>query len=307
MPSALLTPSSVHINKPLTNLARGYTPPLNVAERVFPVVMVVKESDRYFRFNKEELQETGNDENLRANGALANEFTWDVTDTSYLAHEYARRMLVTDRVVRNADVPIQPSQTTTRKLKDLLMIAQERRVQAIAQSTAIFTNTNAASIKWDQSTAIIEQEVDEAKRQILLNAGVIANSMLLSFQAANAVKRWLKAQAQTTYSEWLSKNMLPPVLWGLETIVAEAVRNTANSNQTESLGFIWNDNVLIFHKQPSATITDQSAGYILRARDWQVKTYREEAREGNWHECSVIEDEVTVDPNSGYIVSDVIT
>lgn len=306
MPSANLTPSSVHINVPLSNLARGYTPPLMVAERVFVPVPVLKESDRYYQFNKEELQ-ANNENTLRANGALASEFTWDVSDTSYLAHEYAKRQLITDRVVRNADPPIQPSMTTTRKLKDLLMLGQEKRIQAIAQSAAIITNNVAASIKWDQSTAIIEEEVDTAKEQILLNAGVSPNAMLLSFQAANAVKRWLKAQAQTTYSEWLTKNMLPPVLWGLETIIGEAVENTANPTAAETLAFVWNDNVLIFFKQSAPTLNDRSLGYILRARDWQVKTYREEARDGNWHQCSVIQDEVTIDANSGYLITDVIT
>ena len=306
MPSGNLTVSSVHINKPLTNLARGYTPPLMVAERVFPVVSVVKESDRYYQFQKEELQ--ANSENtLRAAGALASEFTWDVTDTSYLAHEYAKRQLIPDRVMNNADPPIQPGITTTRKLKDLLMLGQEKRIQAIAQSAAVITNNATPTIKWDQSTATIEDDVDTAKETILLNAGVRATSMLLSYQAANAVKRWLKAQAQTTYSEWLSQNMLPPVLWGLETIVAEAVENTADPAAAETLAYVWNDNVLVFNKQTAPTIQDRSLGYILRPQEWEVKTYREEARKGNWHECSVIQAEETVDASSGYLITDVIT
>lgn len=305
MPSANLGPESVHINAVLTNLARGYTPPLFVAERVFPVVAVVKESDRYYQFNKEELQ--ADDENtLRANGALASEFTWDVTDTSYLAHEYAKRQLITDRVMRNADPPIQPGITTTRKLKSLLMLGEEKRVQAIAQSTALITQTAAAAISWDSSTANIEEEVDIAKEQILLGAGVLPNAILMSFQVANAVKRWLKAQAQTTYSEWLSKNMLPPQLWGLETIEAVAVENTADKAQAEVLATVWNDNVLVFNKQSAPTLQDRSLGYILRAQDWQLKTYREEARDGLWHQCNVIEDEVLVDASSGYIISNTI-
>ncbi len=303
---ANLTISSVHINVPLSNLARGYTPPLFIAERVFPVVTVQKEADSYFQFGKEELQ--ADEENtLRADGALASEFSWDVTNTSYLAHEYAKRMLITDRIVRNADAAVQPGINTTKKLKDLLMLGQEKRVQAIAQSAAIFTNTGVPAIRWDQATATIEADVDAAKAQVLLNAGVMPNSWLMSFTTANFIKQWLKAQAQTTYSEWLSKNMLPPVLWGLETIIGEAVENTANPEAAENLAFVWTDNSLIFHKQTSPTLQDRSAGYILRAQDWEVKTYREEARKGNWFECSVIEDEVLIDASSGFLYTDVET
>jgi hypothetical protein len=303
---ANLTITSVHINKPLTNLARGYTPPGFIAERVFPVVTVEKEADSYFQFGKEDLQ--ADEENtLRADGALASEFSWDVTNTSYLAHEYAKRQLITDRIVRNADPQVQPSINTTKKLKSLLMLAQEKRVQAIAQSAAVFTNTAVPAIKWDQATATIQADVNTAKETVLLNAGVMPNAWLMNFQTANDIMRWLKNQAQTTFSEWLSKNMLPPVLWGLETIVGEAVENTANPEAAETLAYVWTDNSLIFHKQPSPTLQDRSAGYILRAQDWEVKTYREEARKGNWHECSVIEDEVTIDASCGYLWTDVLT
>jgi len=100
---------------------------------------------------------------------------------------------------------------------------------------------------------------------------------------------------------------LPPVLWGLETIIGEAVENTANPEAAETLAYVWNANSLIFHKQPSPTLQDRSAGYILRARDWEVKVYREEARNGNWNECSVIEDEVLIDFSSGYLWTNTLT
>ena len=303
---ANLTTTSVHINKPLTNLARGYTPPGFVAERVFPVVSVEKESDSYFQFGKEELM--ADEENtLRADGALASEFSWDVTNTSYLAHEYAKRQLITDRVARNADPPVQPAINTVKKLKSLLMLGQEKRVQAIAQSAAVFTNTAVPAIKWDQATAIIQTDVNTAKQQVLLNAGVLPNAWLMDYDTANHIMVWLKNAGSTTYSEWISKNELPPVLWGLETIVGQAVENTANPEADEALAYVWEDNSLIFHKQPSPTLQDRSAGYILRAQDWEVKTYREEARKGNWHECSVVEDEVTIDANCGYLWTAVLT
>lgn len=304
MPIGDATTGSVHVNAPLTMLARGYTPPQFVAERIWPVVKVNKESDVYYQFRKEELQRQVT---LRADTALANEFTWDVDTAPYLAHEYALRKIVSDRVVRNADPPVQPAMTTTKKIKDNLLMDQELRVQAFVQNAAVITQTAAPAIRWDQATAIIEEDVDTAKEIILLNAGVVANAWLMNFETANAVKRWLKAHAQTTYSEWLSKNMLPPVLWGLETIIGMGVYNTANPAAAETLANIWNDNSLIFHKQPSPTLQDRSLGYILRVQDWEVKIYREEARKGNWHECSVIEDEVLVDASSGYLWTDVIT
>lgn len=304
MPSANLTPGSVHVNAPLSNYARGYGFPNMVAERVLPVLPVQKEADVYYIFNKEELQEQ---DDLRADGDEANEMTWDVTSTAYLAEEYALRKIVTDRVIRNADAPIRPKMTTVMKLKRALMIEQERRIQALVQSASTITNTGSPTAQWDATSGQDpEADVDAAKNSVRINSGMIPNAMLLAYDVAQSLKQWLRATAWTTYGEYLSKGDLPPMLWGLETIVAGAVRNTANAAATESLADIWNDNVLIFHKDPTPDLMSPNLGWIIRAQDWTTIQYRQDSRKGEWQEVSVIEDEVVAYAAAGYLITDVL-
>ena len=54
MPSNI-TVGSVHISAPLTNLAIKYKNLALVGEKVLPIVPVVKESDKYYVFRKEEM------------------------------------------------------------------------------------------------------------------------------------------------------------------------------------------------------------------------------------------------------------
>lgn len=305
MPSADLTKSSVHIQVPLTNYAQGYGFPDMVAERVLPVIPVQKETDKYYKFNKEELQDQNT---LRADGDPASEMTWDVTSAAYIAEEYAMRKLVTDRVMRNADAVIKPKMTSVKKLKRVLMIAQERRVQALVQSTTHITNNGGVGTKWDAASGMnIRKDVDTAKDSLRRTAGVMANAMLIDYASAQAVMRYLMTTAYTTFAEWLDKNELPPVLWGLETIVGGAVRNTANAAATESLADIWTDNVLIFHKDPDPDPESPGLGYIFRAQDFQVIEYRVDERKGVMEEVSVIEDEVITHAAAGYLITDVLT
>jgi len=299
-----LTTGSVHVNAPLTNLAIKYPVVDFVAERVFPVIPVNKESDVYYEFNREELLDY---DDLRAAGAESNEIAWDVDTESYLAEEYALKYLVPKRVADNSDPPVRPAMTAVEKLKRALMLRQERRVQAIAQNAAIIVNQATPAINWNAAGAIIETDVDNAKNQIRLNAGLLPNAILMNYQVSHVVKRWLKATAWTTYREWLDQDMLPPRLWDMETIVGGAVRNTANAAADEDLDDVWNDNVLIFYKQPSPSIDMITLGYIFRAQNWMTVDWWENRRKGTFYEVSVIEDELLIAANAGYLLLSVIS
>ena len=58
------TPSDVHVNQPLTNISIAYLQSQMrfVADRIFPVIPVEKQSDRYYTYdrgdwNRNEMQE----------------------------------------------------------------------------------------------------------------------------------------------------------------------------------------------------------------------------------------------------------
>ena len=106
-------PSDVHVNVPLTNFALQFRNRAFVAEEVFPVVPVVKESDVYYTFSREELRDV---DTLRAAGARAKEVDWIPSTASYTAEEYALRHLLPDRIIANADSPVRRRLNTDAKL-----------------------------------------------------------------------------------------------------------------------------------------------------------------------------------------------
>src|SRR3990167_10297705 len=162
-------PSDVHVDAPLTNFALQLRNRSFVAEEVFPVVPVVKESDLYYTFSREELRDV---DTRRASGALAKEVEWVPSTATYTAEEYALRHLLPDRIINNADSPVRPRQTTVDKLMKWITLGQEKRVQSICQDTANVIATVAVNPKWDGTSPTIERDIDTAKDSIRNNAGV---------------------------------------------------------------------------------------------------------------------------------------
>jgi len=297
------TPKTVHVDAALTNLAIKYKNMGLVAERIFPIVKVMKESDKYYVFNREELII---EKTLRAAGSESKEITWDVSTSTYSANEHALKRLVPDRVKANADSPVRPNVTTTQKLTNKLLLAQEKRIQAIVQDTAQVTGGANPTTQWDQTSPVIENDVDAAKDGVRQAAGVEPTSIVLPYKVAQIVKRDSTVRNLIRYTVpgdiLLRNGDLPPVLWNLEVIVAGAVYNTANEGQSESISDIWNDNVLVFYKEANPSIDALSLGYIFRVNDLVVKTWRDEPRGGDMIEVSMLEDEKVVANGAGYLI-----
>ncbi len=63
-------PANVHIDQALTNFAISYRNLAMVASEILPIVPVIKESDKYYKFGREELRDI---DSARAVGAEAKE------------------------------------------------------------------------------------------------------------------------------------------------------------------------------------------------------------------------------------------
>ena len=302
-----LTVGAVHQNQALTNIAISYKNQAFVAERVFPIVRVVKEADVYYIFGKEELIDY---DFLRAAGTEAKEVTWVPTTATYSAEEYALKKIVPDRIVNNSDVAVRPMVTTATKLTKWLNLSWERRVQALAQNTGNATSSATPSPKWNGTSPDIEKDVDTAKDTVRKAAGVEPNSILMNASVRDAVKRDSTVRNLIRYTvpayELLKSGDLPPVLWNLEVIIAGAIRNTANENATESLANIWTDTVCVFYKENTPSLDTLTWGYSLRVADFSAKTYREEKRAGTFVEMSMIQDEKVVASACAYLILDTL-
>lgn len=303
------TVSSVHVDTPLTNLAIQYKNLALVAEKVLPVVTVVKESDKYYVFSREELQ-LDEKSGFRAPGAPAREITWDVTSETYSADEYAYSYLLPDRVVNNADVPVKPRLNTTKKLTNKLLNGWEYRVANYVQNTNNVGSSAQPGVLWSAASGVvIENNLDTAKDWVRQNAGIEPTSCLMSYTVKNYVKRDSTLRNLIRYTvegqggwELIRNGELPPILFNLEVIIAGAIRQSSVEGQTQTVTNIWNENVLVFYKEAAPALDALSFGYSFRVADFVTKSWRDDRRNGEFIEVSMIQDEKITSSNCSYII-----
>lgn len=302
----------VHVNTPLTNFALQFRNRAFVCEEVFPVIPVIKESDLYYTFSREELRDV---DTLRAAGAVAKEIEWVPSTAVYNAEEYALRHLLPDRIINNADSPVRPRINTTAKLMKWLMLGQEKRVQAIAQNSGNVVATVAVSPKWDGTSPTIEKDIDTAKDSVRNNAGVEPNAILLAENVKDVVKRDSTLRDLIRYvinigagnRELLTNGELPPVMFNLAIIIAGAVEDTSKLGAASSIAKIWQDSVPIFYRELSPSLDAVTWGYQMRVQNPLIVTYRDDPRRGEWIEASVLQAEELVTSNAANLLTDVLS
>ena len=305
-------PGDVHVNVPLTNFALQFRNRAFIADQVFPIISVMKESDVYYTFTREELRDV---DTLRAAGARAKEVEWVPSTASYTAEEYALRHLLPDRIINNADSPVRPRQTTVDKLMKWITLGQEKRVQSICQDTANVIATVAVNPKWDGTSPTIERDIDTAKDSIRNNAGVEPNCIVLAENVKDVVKRDSTLRDLIRYvinmgngnRELLINGELPPVMFNLRIIIAGATEDTSKLGATSSIAKMWNDSVPVFYSEQSPSLDCVTWGFIMRVQNSIVTAYRDDHRKGEYIEASMIQDEKLVTTSCGVLLTDVLS
>jgi len=312
--------SSVHVDQALTDFAVQLPLPEEfVADIIAPVVPVKKESDKFYKFYREELKLRNT---KRADGAEANELVMSQTTDTYSCEEYALKAKLTDRVRDNADSVIRPAQRRVEKVMYALRLDRENRVKTMVEDTSNWGGNTTPSTKWDAASADIEDDIKAAREAFLLNLGVYPNVAVINGEVHATIIQWLRAQpAGITLAEYRSLDKFPirgsvsvnlAGLFGIpKWVVAGAVYDSADFSKVgesnESLARLWADNCSLFFINPRPSLESVSAMYTFRSRDWLVKSWRDDAIDSTWYQVSYVCDEKIPSSAAGYILTDVLT
>lgn len=307
------SPSEVHVSVPLSNLAIKFPNPEFVGERILPVIPVMKESDKYYIHDKTDRRRIIS---LRADKDTSRRIKRGTTTDTYTAQEYALHDLVSDREKANADSAIKPVQDSVDNVLQNLLLDQEFRIR-----DAIDAGVTAEAIpspKWDGTSPTIEKDVDTAKESVRQNAGKTANRIMIPTAVKLYVKRDSTVRNLLRYT--VNKNQgevlvqdgdLPPVLWNLRVITAGSIYDSSNPGQNESITDIWGDNVLVYIFDNRVSLRQMSLGYIMRVRQGGrlttvVKRWRDNPRDSDVIQVSIIEDEKIVAATAGYQITNTL-
>lgn len=266
------TGRAIHVDVPLTNtmVAAFETAGDFVAQRLFPVVTVGNQSDKYYTLRKESwlvLHDT-----YRAPKTKSNKVEFDVSSDAYYAKEHSLESDIPLQDLANQDNSIRLRESNTALITTGLLRGLEARVAATATTSG---NHVAAPMRltgadaWDAvNSADIATQINSAHLAIFNSTGLRANTLVLDYTSYRYAKRNTRLFEMFKYRAQgpaiISDAQLLEVFDVDSLIVARSQKNNANPAQTGSFTSIWGPTALLAHVEPALSMQTMTYGLSFR-------------------------------------------
>lgn len=268
------TRSDVHVNRPLTNISIAYIQRAAdfIADKVFPIVPVMKQSDRYFSYDKKFWFQT--EARVRAPSSESAGSGFHVDNTpNYFCDVWAVHKDVDDQTRANADQPLDLDRDSTLFCTQQLMLRREKQFTSKYLSANIWTGGPGnvdftPATKWDVVGSDPMHDVDIIKTAIKQNTGFLPNTMVVSADVFFALRNNAAVLDRIKYTQRgiVTEDLLAS-LFGVEKfLVSAVVQDILPEGEGNSMQYLLSKKALLCYANPSPSILQPSGGYIF---SWQ--------------------------------------
>lgn len=300
--------SQIHVDTLLSNVSVLYRNESYIGMEIFPEVQVKKTSD-LFRVYERNFRTP---ESLRANRGVANEWTFNVSNSTYNLEKHALKDYISDDDAENYDLN-SLEVDTTEHLTDAILRRFEKSVASLITTTSWSLNLSLTStLAWNATTGSSSPDpvaqFDTATVSVVTNSGKRPNITGMGLTAWNALKNNFQINDRVKYtSSEVSMNMVAKLIGTGKLVVSEQVEDTADegSSTGSNIVALWNDRVFHGYRPPNAGPKQPSAGYTFRKSTPMVKKWRDEDRESQVVEVGMMYQPRVVASLCGFIIADV--
>jgi len=263
------TAENMHVDALLTQIAINYRPAGMIADMIFPLVTVQKQSDYYPIFTRADVLRIEN--TARAPGTEANKITREVSSAAYYCDNYALKYPVTIEDKANAD-PIFVQHLINGRVEfimDKLALDWENRIAAQVTNTSNVGSSAAVTSGWtDITNSDPLGDINNAIDNVKDSTGMSPNSIVFGEAAWRNFRRHADIRniinGTNNGGGYANVQQVQDLLEIPNIMVGGAYKNTANEAQAESLSQIWNDNVLVYYSAERPSTDRPSFGYSMR-------------------------------------------
>lgn len=270
------TQTDVHVDAILTNISVAYLQQYDgfISNKVFPVVPVEKQTDKYFIYRKNDWFR--DEAQRRADSTESAGSGYNLDQDSYACNVYGFHKDVGDQVRSNADSPLNMDRDATMYVTSRLVLRQE-----IQWSTDFFTTsiwgtdmTGVASapsgnqfVQWSNfTTSTPIEDIEAGKEAIVGTTGYMPNTLVMGYQVFRQIKH--HPDIRDRYKYTTSENITPEILARLfevdRVLVAWGVKATNLEGETSAYSFIHGKNALLCYVNPNPGLLAPSAGYSFQ-------------------------------------------
>lgn len=257
---------AVHLNRPLTMVSVKYAQDqsIYIAPRVFPVIPVDKQSDLFWKFDKNDWFRDEAKPRAPAQESVGSGY--GVTSDSYSAIPYAIHKDVPDQIRANEDAPLNSDRDAAEFVTQRILMRMERQWATDFFATGKWaTDVTPANLWSDYAASNPIADVEAGKRAILAATGFLPNTLVLGYDVFTALISHPDIIDRYRYTNnVLITEQLLAALFGVQRVfVAQSIYATNNEDETEAYAFVHGKHALLAYVAPRPSLMTPSAGYIF--------------------------------------------
>jgi hypothetical protein len=269
------TRQQIHIDRALTNISVAYMQDASnfIADKVFPIVPVQKQSDLYFIYKREDFLRDEAEERANGTESAGGDYNVDQSEP-YFCRVVAFHKDVTEQDRVNADEPLNPDQDATEFVSGKLLIRREVQwaekffvtgkwgTEIVGKASNPSTGE---TLQWDQSTSDPVKTVKNAATTMQENTGFRPNTLVLSPYVKDALLEHPDIIDRIKYTQKgiASIDLLAELFEVKNVHIAQAIYNKAQKGATEDTEFIMGKHALLCYSEPKPGLKKPSAGYTF--------------------------------------------
>lgn len=270
-------PSELHVDRWLTNLSVGFSQNTRdfISDKIFPVVSVNKQSDKYIIFNRGDFWRDGQIHERPLGGKL-DTVDWGKTEDTYLCVERGASHKIDDRQKANVDDPMDLTREAMELLTSLVMIDNERRFMEKYFAPSIWTTDLDGPgdyvIVDTPNTGTPIETVDVQREKMKKLTALDPNIFILGQTAFRKVKNHDRVKDVFKYTRTgiVGEELLALVFGVDKLFVPRAVSNVSPEGAADSFDFISTtagaggpEDALLVYAAPRPGLFTPSAGYTF--------------------------------------------
>lgn len=274
----MTTRQQIHIDRALTNISVAYMQDASnfIADKVFPVIPVQKQSDTYFIYNRDDFFR--DEAQLRGKGTESAGGDYDVElAPPYFCRKWAFHTNVTEEDVVNADDPLKPRQDATEFVSQKLLLRREnmwarqffqpsvwgRELQGI-DTTGTVTDTDI--IQFNNPTSDPIGVIAKERTRMAETTGYKPNTIVFSPYVLEALNNHPEILDRIKYTQKgiVSLDLIASLFEVDNIYVPWAVQNTKpKGTDGGEMSFVMGKHALLMYVEKNPGIKKPSAGYTF--------------------------------------------
>jgi hypothetical protein len=238
-----------------------------IAGRVFPIVPVMKQTDKYYTYTKndwfrDEMQQRPDATESAGSG-------YGLSTASYSADVWSLHKDIGDQTRSNADAPLDMDRDATQFLTQRGLLRREIQWVSDYFATSIWATDKTGGTDftvWSNYTSSDPiEDIEAGKSTVLSSTGFMPNTLVLGYDVFRKLKHHpdIVDRIKYTSSENITEAMLARLFELDNVYVAKAVKATNNEGETAAYSMTHGKHAWLGYVNPSPGLLAPSAGYTF--------------------------------------------